>query len=445
MLNALIQALKSKELRKRIYFTLFAFLIFKIMTYIPVPLTDPEVVKNLETVTLFGFADALSGGALKRFSIVALGVSPYITASIVIQLLEMDIIPVLAEWSKEGETGRQKINQVTRYTSLALAFIQSLAMAIGFDKYYGGALLIPVNVTPFMWVYIALVMTAGTGATLWLADQITIKGVGNGTSMIIMAGIVASFPYMINDLVTKYIIGFDSSGNVNKGIKNWVMVTDPKQLIIFILVILVMIVIIIAVIFMQNATRKIPIHYANRPGTLAGQKDSHLPIKLNPSGVIPVIFASSLLSLPLTIASFLPAGSKWASTLNTIFNYNQPIGFILYIVLIYLFSFFYAFVQISPEKVAENLKKQASYIPSVRPGKETENYISGVLIRTTVIGSTYLMLVAIIPILFTMFTTIPRSVEIGGTSLLIVVGVAQELFAQIEAKTKQQRYSGFIK
>ena len=165
MFKALIQALKNKELRKRIYFTLFAFLIFKIMTYIPVPLTDAEVLEKLETTSLLGFADALSGGALKRFSIVALGVSPYITASIVVQLLQMDIIPIFAEWSKEGETGRQKLNQVTRYAALGLAFIQALAMSIGFDQLYGGALLVPEAPTPVMFVYIALVMTAGTAAT----------------------------------------------------------------------------------------------------------------------------------------------------------------------------------------------------------------------------------------------------------------------------------------
>ncbi len=446
MFNALVQAFKNKELRRRIYFTLFAFVIFKLMTFIHVPLIDLEVLEKLETTTLLGFADALSGGALKNFSIIALGVSPYITASIVVQLLEMDIIPVLSEWSKEGETGRHKINQLTRYASLVLAFIQALAMAIGFDEYYGHALL-EVH-SPFAYVYIALVMTAGTGATLWLADQITAKGIGNGTSMIIMAGIVSSFPYMINDLLKKYIVGInEATGNFNQKIKDWLVLDEPKQALIFVLIILVMIIIIIAIIYMQNATRKVPIQYANRANsaTLRGKKDSHLPIKLNPSGVIPVIFASSLLSLPLTVASFLKENNPTRNTLNMIFNYNEPIGFTLYILLIFLFSFFYAFVQVSPEKVAENLRKQGSYIPGVRPGKETENYISGVLFRTTVIGATYLMLVAILPILFILFTDIPRSVQIGGTSLLIVVGVAQELFSQIETKTKSQKYSGFIK
>lgn len=253
---------------------------------------------------------------------------------------------------------------------------------------------------------------------------------------------------MLNDLMKKYIVGFvPGTYQYNQKVKDWLVFDDPKQGLIFLLVIIILILIIVAIIFMQNATRKIPIHYANRANaaTLRGRQDSHLPIKLNPSGVIPVIFASSLLSLPVTIASFLPETSSWRRNLYIIFDYNQPVGFTLYIVLILLFSFFYAFVQISPEKIAENLRKQGSYIPGVRPGKETENYISGILLRTTVIGSIYLTLVAITPILFAMFTDIPRSVQIGGTSLLIVVGVAQELFKQIESKTKTHKYSGFIK
>ncbi len=448
MFNTLVQALKNKELRNRIYFTLFAFVVFKIMTFVSVPLTDPKVLENIGQTSILGFANALSGGAFKRFSIIALGISPYITASIVIQLLQMDIVPVLSEWAKEGETGKQKLNQLTRYSALGLAFVQALAMSIGFKYYGNGALFEPSTVTPLMFVYIALVMTAGTAAILWLADQITAKGIGNGSSMIIMAGIVASFPYMMNDLVRKYIIGIDATtGLANSKFKDWVMITEPKQALIFALIILVLVFIIVAVIFMQNASRRIPIQYANRANsaTLSGKKDSHLPIKLNPSGVIPVIFASSLLSMPLTLVSFLPKDNPTATTLTKIFNYNEPIGFLIYIILIFLFSFFYAFVQISPEKVADNLRKQGSYVPGVRPGKETENFISGVLLRTTVVGATYLMIIAILPILFTMFTDIPGSVQIGGTSLLIVVGVAQELFNQLETKTKAQKYSGFIK
>jgi preprotein translocase subunit SecY len=437
--NTLVQAFKNPELRKRIYFTLLAFVVFRIMTFMTVPLVNSDVLTgSFSDDKLFGFANALTGGALQQFSIIALGISPYITASIVIQLLQMDIIPVLSDWAKEGETGKQKINQLTRYVALGMAFLQALALSIGFDKLYGGAegLLTVSPVKPIVYVYIAIIMTAGTAALLWLSDQITIKGIGNGTSMIIMAGIVSAFPGMIRDLLRQYVYP-SFEGKFSFDIKEWL---------IFLAVILVMVIIILAVIFMQNATRKIPIQYANRANSasLQGKKDSHLPIKLNPSGVIPVIFASSLMSLPLTFASFIQ-NANVKGWLTTIFSSTEPIGFVLYVLLIYLFSFFYSFIQVSPEKISENLRKQGSYIPGVRPGKETENYVSGVLLRTTVVGATYLMIIAILPILFSVFTPLPPSVQIGGTSLLIVVGVAQETFKQLETKTKQKKYSGFIK
>lgn len=436
MLNTLVQALKNTELRKRILFTLFALFVFRLMTYIVVPFVNADFFKFAfgggSEEGLLGFANALTGGALLNFSIIALGISPYITASIVIQLLEMDILPGLSDWAKEGETGRQKINQVTRYVALGMAFLQALAIAIGFDQArLGGEPLLTIDtVKPIIYVYIAIVMTAGTAALLWLSDQITLKGIGNGTSMIIMAGIVSGFPTMIKALRKTYLY----SGS---GAKEWL---------IFAAVILLMIAIIVGVIFMQNATRKVPVQYANRANSLQGRKDSNLPLKLNPSGVIPVIFASSIMSVPLTFASFMNrsgAGYRW---IVNIFSSSQPIGFVLYVLLIYLFSFFYSFIQVSPEKVAENLKKQGSYIPGVRPGKETENYISGVLIRTTVVGATYLAVIAILPILFSVFIpSLPSSVQIGGTSLLIVVGVAQETYKQLETKAKQKKYTGFLK
>lgn len=442
MFNTLVQSFKHADLSKRILFTLLAFLVFKIMTYVTVPLINKEVLSAFGGQTFFGFANALTGGALRNFSIIALGVSPYITASIVIQLLQMDIVPVLAEWGKEGETGKQKINQVTRYTALALAFIQALTMAIGFNNYFGqyGGLFIPENVTAIMYVYIALIMTAGTAALLWISDQITAKGIGNGSSMIIMAGIIATFPDMFHTMKIKYLDG---------SITGWFtdnFVFKPKPILTYLAIVLILVIIVVGIVYMQNATRKIPIQYANRANsaTLSGKKDSHLPIKLNPSGVIPVIFAASLMSIPTTFAGFITnVGIK--SWINEVFNYQRPIGFLLYVVLIYLFSFFYSFVQVSPEKVAENLRKQGSYIPGVRPGAETENFISGVLLRTTVIGATYLMLIAIIPILAVIFFKVPPQIHLGGTSLLIVVGVAQETFKQLETKTKQNKYSGFIK
>ena len=264
---------------------------------------------------------------------------------------------------------------------------------------------------------------------IFLADQITSKGIGNGTSMIIVAGILSRVPYMLNDLYTKYLVNITVS-----------------NVLAFISVLALLALTIIAVIYLQSATRKLPIQYANRHNSaqLSGRKDSFIPLKLNSAGVIPVIFAASLVSLPLTVVNFLPE-SGVTNVIKAIFNYQQPIGFILYVVLIVAFTYFYAFVQVSPEKVAENLKKQGSYIPGVRPGVDTEEYLSKVLSRITFIGAIYLVVIAGLPIVFGAITDLQSSVEIGGTSLLIVVGVAIETAKQIQTKTMDQKYKGFIK
>ena len=279
-------------------------------------------------------------------------------------------------------------------------------------------------------VILAIVLTAGTAFVLWIAEKITMHGVGNGTSMIIVAGIVSSFPDMINDLIQTYIIsGGEKIGNI----------------FIFFGVILLMILIIVGVVFMEEAQRKIPVQYANRPATAAfrGRSDSNIPIKLNSASVIPVIFASTLMSLPLTVASFLNAGSA-KTWLNSIFSTSEPIGFVVYIVLIVLFSFFYSFLQMNPEKMAENLQKQNAYIPGIRPGDETASYISRVLFKITMLGAAYLVLVAIIPIIVTKIFNLPSSVQVGGTSLIIVVGVAIETAKQIKAQSQEKQYRGFI-
>ena len=405
---------KNADLRKKILFTLMIFVVYRIGSYIPVPTINTSVLEASAQTPMLGFFDTLSGGALKRFSLFAMSISPYITASIVIQLLQMDVVPILSEWAKEGETGKRKLNQLTRYVTLVLAFVQAIAMSIGFVITY---------------LYIALTMTAGTAVMIFLADQITSKGIGNGTSMIIVAGILSRVPYMLNDLYTKYLVNITVS-----------------NVLAFISVLALLALTIIAVIYLQSATRKLPIQYANRHNSaqLSGRKDSFIPLKLNSAGVIPVIFAASLVSLPLTVVNFLPE-SGVTNVIKAIFNYQQPIGFILYVVLIVAFTYFYAFVQVSPEKVAENLKKQGSYIPGVRPGVDTEEYLSKVLSRITFIGAIYLVVIAGLPIVFGAITDLPSSVEIGGTSLLIVVGVAIETAKQIQTKTMDQKYKGFIK
>jgi len=418
---------KNADLRRRVLFTLMIFIVYRIGSYIPVPTINSSVLASQAQMPMLGFIDTLSGGALQRFSLFAMSISPYITASIIIQLLQMDVVPILSEWAKEGETGKRKLNQLTRYVTLVLAFVQAITMAIGFDIAYRGVLLESHSVLAYL--YIAITMTAGTAVMIFLSDQITSKGIGNGTSMIIVAGILSRIPYMLNDLYTQYLVNITVS-----------------NVLAFISVIALLLLTIIAVIYLQSATRKLPIQYANRHNSaqLSGRKDSFIPLKLNSAGVIPVIFAVSLVSLPLTIANFIPSSGvmKW---IRLIFDYTQPIGFILYVVLIVAFTYFYAFVQVSPEKVAENLKKQGSYIPGVRPGADTEEYLSKVLSRITFIGAIYLVVIACLPILFGAITDLPSSVEIGGTSLLIVVGVAMETAKQIQTKTMDQKYRGFIK
>ena len=433
-----VAVFKSKEVLKKILFTLLAFLVYKAATYITIPLVNPDFISQFFTDNdggLIGMANALTGNALKNYSIIALGIGPYITASIVVQLLQMDIIPVLKEWQEEGETGKQKINQLTRYLGLGLAFVQALAMTYGF-RLTGNAIFdIGVeNVTFVTYTYLAIIMTAGTALLLWLSDQITMHGIGNGTSMIIVAGIVSTMPGMVSSLIGTYL----QADVVNTG-----------NILTFSIVMLLYIAVIFFVTVMQSAFRKVPIQYSNRPASarFQGKSDSHIPLKINSAGVIPVIFAVTILSIPTTILNFIPSvgNTTFGTWMTEMFTYTRPLGYAIYVILIFVFAFFYSFVQINPEKMAENLQKQNGYIPGVRPGIETENFISKTLFRITIIGSSYLVLVASLPIFASMIFGLPAYVQIGGTSLLIVVGVAIETTKQIKTQTQEQNYSGFIK
>lgn len=418
--------LKNKKIWKMVGFTALFLAIYRLGVKIHLPFMDRDFIAQKQT--FFGFLEVFSGGALSSFSILALGISPYITSSIVIQLLQMDIIPILKEWSEEGEVGRQKLNQLTRYVALGLAFIQSLTLTLGLAQ--TKALFIPNTLGPFIYVYLAIVATAGTAFVLWLAEQITIKGIGNGTSMIIVAGILASFPQMFKDLIARF---FPAEG------------VSVKSTMLFVVIIIMFILIIVGVTFMESATRKIPIQYANRPATAAfrGKSESNIPIKLNSASVIPVIFASTIMSLPLTIINFFQS-AKTANVLSTIFDYTQPIGFVIYLFLIFVFSFFYSFLQMNPDQMSENLQNQNAYIPGIRPGADTASYISRMLFKVTMIGATYLALVASLPIIISKIFDLPTSVQIGGTSLIIVVGVAIETAKQLKTETQEKQYRGFI-
>ena len=423
---------KNKTLILMIAFTALALLVWRFGTKITIPLFDVD--KGEINGNLFGFLDIFTGNALSQFSILALGISPYITSSIVVQLLQMDIIPQFKEWAEEGEAGRAKLNQWTRYIALLLAFVQSVTIIVGLANSASGSMYFEVaDLNAFSYLYMALVMTAGTAFVMWLADQITMHGIGNGGSMLIVAGIIAAFPSMFTELWATFIAIEERTA--------W-------DIIQFIIVAIMFVLIIVAVVWFEGIQRKIPVQYANRPGyaKLSGRQDSSIPIKLNSASVIPVIFASTILSIPLTILNFVRNGATVSGTdwWTIIFSTNQPIGFVIYILLIFVFSFFYSFLQIDPDKMAENLKKQNAYIPTCKPGEETADFISRVLFKVTLLGATYLAILAALPIIFTWAFGLPTSVSVGGTSIMIVVGVAIETAKQIKQESESQEYHGFL-
>lgn len=405
----------NKDLRHRIYFTLGALIIFILGISIRVPGTK-DLTSNLGFLELI---NTMGGGALKNFSIFALGVMPYITASIIMQLLQMDIIPYFSELSKQGPTGRQKINQITRYMGIIFAFIEGYAFAFAFIGKTG---------TPMEYMYISTVLTAGTAFLLWLGDQITQKGIGNGMSLIIMAGIIATLPQMFIDAF-KSLITFEGTTQV-----------ITLGIIKFLIFVIIYFAIVIGVIFIQESERRIPIQYANKSTSAFGSAaQSFMPIKLNSANVIPVIFASSLLSIPSIIAQVIK-NESFAVFVQKYLNYTTPVGFLIYIVLIFFFAYFYTFIQMKPEEFAKNLQENGGYIPGIRPGEETKKYIDKVLSRLTVLGASFLVVISGLPIIFSKFTSLPTSVTIGGTGLLIVVGVALETYKQLEGSLLSRSY-----
>lgn len=424
--------LANNKLLGKIGITLGILFIFRILTWVPIPLLNVDAITaTIKNNSFLAILDNFSGNALGRFSIMAMGISPYITASIVVQLLQMDIIPVLKEWGEQGEMGKKKLNKLTRILGLILSFVQALVFLIGMDDNGSIFNIDIIDYNFFFYIYMALIVAAGTGLAMWIADLITRYGVGNGGSMLIVAGIVTSLPAMIRTLWTKYII---PGGATN--------------ITLFILIILLYVGILIAITYLELAKRKVPIQYANRRAG-QGQTDSNLPIKLNTSGVIPVIFASTILSIPLSVVGFFGNEASGVSYwIDQIFNYQRPFGFVIYMFLIMVFSFFYSFLMLSPEKVAENLSKSNAYIPGVRPGAETENYISRLLFKITLLGTTYLMILAALPILTAIiFKFSPQEAQVitlGGTSLLIVVGVALETANQIITEATEQKYEGIF-
>ena len=427
MFQTFVRFFTTKEVRNKIFFTLAMLVIFKIGTYIPAPGVNPEAFNHpqgsqgaTELLNTFG------GGALKRFSIFAMGIMPYITASIVMQLLQMDIVPKFTEWAKQGEMGRRKINNVTRYFAIILAFIQSIGMAFQFNNYLKGQLIIEKSVMSYL--LIAVVLTAGTAFLIWLGDQITQFGVGNGISLIIFAGILSTLPSSLEPFAQSVFVGQDDTSLA------WLKILG---------LIVALILLTVGAIFVLEAKRKIPIQYAKKQSAQRlGSQATYLPLKVNSAGVIPVIFAMAFFLLPRTLTLFFPK-AEWAQNIADTANPSSNIGMIIYVVLIIAFAYFYAFVQVNPEKMADNLKKQGSYVPGIRPGEQTKKYITKVLYRLTFVGSIFLAAIAILPIIATKFMGLPQSIQIGGTSLLIVIGVAIETMKTLEAQVTQKEYKGF--
>lgn len=408
----LIFSPKNKDIKKRIGFTLLCLFIFIVGTTIPVP-----GVTSLRNVDFGDLANAITGGSMRRFSIFALGVMPYISATIITSLLQMDILPYFTELKESGAAGRQKINQINRYLGIGIAFLEGFGMSFALVQ----------DATAIDYLKITVILTAGTAFLLWLGDRITQKGIGNGISLLIMAGIMATIPASFVDTFKTLIL---DNSSLFLGVIE------------YILFILVYIIIIVAVVFIQESERRIPIQYSNQTTSSYGGKQNYIPFKLNSANVMPVIFASVIFTVPTFIAGLMKTENSFVTFVKKYVNYTTPTGFVAYIVLIFAFSFFYTFIQVNPEELSKNLSKQGGYIPGVRPGKETIKYIKTVLGRITLIGAIFISVVAGLPIVVSSFmsTNLPTSVSIGGTSILIIVGVALETCRQLESSLINRNY-----
>ena len=431
MLNFFKEVFKKGELRRKVVFSLGILFVFRLGAGIVIPYIDTSAITSAATSSgIFGIMNMLGGGTLEKFSLFSLGVSPYITSSIIIELLSMDVIPALAQWNKEGNTGKKKKDKVTRVLTLALAIIQGGSLTYAFDKGYS----ILASSSIWTYVYVVIVMAAGSMLTMWLGDQITIKGVGNGTSLLIFTGIVANLP-------NSFISSFKSMVTFGSAYKT------ATSLAWYILFVLVYLAIVVFVVFEEGAIRKIPIIYATNTQTVMHTKEStNLPIKINSSSVIPVIFAASVLAAPRTIISFMKSTST-TQMIDNILNYQKPIGFVLYIVMIILFTFFYSNLQIDAKKISEDLKKSGGAIPGVRTGDDTKKYIGTVLNRVTVVGSLFLAIIASIPIIAPEIwkMTSNNALSLGGTGLIIVTGVALETVRAIKSMLTRREYHGYIR
>ncbi|MEO6726539.1 MAG: preprotein translocase subunit SecY [Blastocatellia bacterium] len=456
-INAIRNLFNVPELRKRVLFTLGMLGVYRAGIHISIPGLDQEAVKqfwNQGGGGLFGALDLFSGGNFRRFSIFALGIMPYITSSIILQLMT-SVYPALKKIQEEGELGRRKINQYTRYLTVVLCAVQSVSLAYWLQRQTAGGGGFPLSLVPgggIGFVLVAtLTLTAGTVFVMWIGEQITERGIGNGISLLIFAGIVVGVPSAIKQL--------------------WERVKDPGSAVVVIILLVVMVLVTAAIVFFERGTRKIPTNHTRRMvgNKMVATQSSHLPLKVNIAGVIPVIFASSVLAIPQSMATF--GQWKWLQSVNTALSSGHPVYELLFIASIVMFSFFYVSIVFNADEVAENLRKQGAFIPGIRPGKRTGDYLNSILVRLTTVGAIYLVIVCLIPqIMISGFkvqylpfigpwldgviqnipglswilTGLGITFYFGGTSLLIVVGVAMDTISQVEAQLVMRHYDGFL-
>jgi len=419
LINTLQAAWKIEELRRKLLFTLALLFVFRLGAHIPVPGVDARVFADLvASNTLFGFFDVISGGAFKNFSIFAMSITPYINASIIMQLLTV-VIPHLERLSKEGEEGRKKITQYVRYLTIVLAFLQAIGTTAALRQAMGH---------PTVWTYllVAITLTAGTALLMWLGEQITEKGLGNGISLLIFAGIVSRLPGALVSLA-EYL----QTGTIN--------------VLSLLLLLIIAAVVTAGIVAVQEGQRRIPVQYAKRVvgRRVYGGQTTHLPLRVNQAGVIPVIFASSIMMFPEQIAQYFP-GSTVANWYLSVFSWGTFLHTVFYALLIIGFTYFYTAVIMNPQDVSDNIKKYGGFIPGIRAGRPTAEYITKVMSRVTLAGAVFLALIAILPNFVLIATKIPN-IYFGGTSLLIVVGVALDTMKQMESHMLMRSYQGFIK
>ncbi|MCI6156121.1 MAG: preprotein translocase subunit SecY [Bacilli bacterium] len=449
-MKKLVAMLKNKDIRDRILFTLMMMFVFRLGTSITVP--GVTISKDaMDTTSVLSMMNLLGGGALQNFSVFALGVSPYITSSIIIELLSKDVLPALTELSKEGQSGRKKIEMATRYLTLVLGAVQAYGVIVTMHN----SEYISFSETLNFWVYAKLVLylMAGSMLVMWMADQITEKGIGNGVSMIIFAGIVASLPSQIYTAIYYF---FTSE-----------LVTEESRIIQgavkLALYLVTMVAIVIFVTYVEKSIRKIPVLHSGTGGALNAKVNntSFLPIKINSAGVIPVIFASSIMMAPAVIVSFVVENYSNNDTITNILNiftpsaltkmpwfdgstWYMPWGLIIYVILIFVFSFFYSNLTISPETLAEDFQKNGSYIPGIRQGNSTARYVKKVLNRVTFLGACALTFIAVIPVALTLLNVVPSTLSLGGTGLIIVVGVALETVQQLDGLLASNQHANVV-